>query len=226
MGESDNHVGVASALRRNVSAMLIAAGATVAVQLGTYFVASVAMNSPVATVITLLVSLLWIVIAAPVFAAGGRSALDGLIRGGTVVDASAVVLIVLVAGRAAIGTVGAIKIYLIWCSLTLAGCSLVLSGRNAPSRHILAALVVLLMLVVAAGPFWTNGIIMSVSAPWRERVGFVVRAINPVFATTECLAGAPTFIWNERPILYEHTVLGRDVPVRAAAWYVDRKSVV
>ncbi len=200
--------------------MLIAAGATAAVQLGTYFAASGAMNSPDATVVTLLVSLLWIVITAPVFAAGGRSALDGLLRGGTVVDASVVILIVLAAGGSSVGTAGAIKIYLIWVSLALAGCSLVLQGRNVATRHIMAAFVVLLMLAVAAGPFWANGIIMSASSPWRERVGFVVRAANPVFAVTECLAGAPRFVWNERSILYEHTVLERDVPVRAAAWYV------
>ncbi len=228
--ESDNAVGVASgygrlrpdesALRRNASAMLIAAGATMTVQLGTYFAASGAMNSPGATVVTLLVSLLWIIIASPVFAAGGRSVLDGLLRGGAVVDAGAVVLVVLAASGALVGTAGAIKIYLIWCSLTLAGCSLVLLGRNIASRHVLAVFAVLLMLVVAAGPFWANGIIMSASSPWRERVGFIVRAANPVFATTECLAGTPRFVWNERYILYEHTVLGRDVPVRAAAWYV------
>ncbi len=220
MGESSNHVGVASVLRRNGLAMLVAAGATVAVQLGTYFAASGAMDSHGATVVTLLVSLLWIVIASPVFAAGGRSAFDSLLRGGAVVDASVAVLIVLVAAGDALRPVGAIKIYLIFCSLTLAGCSLVLLGRDAPGRHVLAAFAVLLMLAVAAGPFWANGIIMSASAPWRERVVFVVRAANPVFATTECLTGRPMFVWNERPILYEYTVLGRDVPVRAAAWYV------
>lgn len=220
MRESDNHVGVASVLRRNASAMLIAAGATMTVQLGTYFAASGAMSSPGATVVTLLVSLLWIVVTAPVFAAGGRSTLDGLLRGGVVVDAGAVVLVVLAAGGALVGTAGAIKIYLIWCSLALAGCSLVLLGRNAANRHVMAVFAVLLMLAVAAGPFWTNGIIMSASSPWRERVGFIVRAANPVFAITECLAGTPRFVWNERSILYEHTVLGRDVPVRAAAWYV------
>ena len=220
MDESSNHVGVASVLRRNGLAMLIAAGATVAVQLGAYFAADGAMSPVSAAVVTLLVSLLWIVITAPVFAAGGRSVVDGLLRGGAVVDASIVVLIVLVSAGPAVGPVEAIKIYLIFCSVALAGCSLVLLGRNIANRHVLSAVAVLLISVVAAGPFWANGIIMSASPPWRERVAFGVRAANPVFATTECLTDGPAFVWNERPILYEYTVLGRDVPVRAAAWYV------
>ena len=212
MDESDNHVGVATVLRRNALAMLIAAGATVAVQLGTYFIfGEIAM--------TLLVALGWVVVAASVFAAGGRSVIDALLRGGAVIDASAVVLIVSAAGPA-LGPVGAIKIYLIFCSVALAGCSLVLLGRNVISRHILSVVAVSLILVVAAGPFWVNGIITSASAPWRERVAFGVRACNPVFSTIECLDVGYGFVWNERPILYEHTVLGRDVPIRATAWYV------
>lgn len=223
MSESDSHVGVASGcgrlrpdesvLRRNVYAMLIAAVITVAVQLGTYFAASGA-------VVTLLVSLLWVVIAAPVFAAGGRTVADGLLRGGTVVDAGIVVLIVLVATGPAVGAIGAIKIYLIWCSLALAGCSVAMLGRNVAGRHILAAVAVLLVLAVAAGPFWANGIIMAAEPPRREQIAFGVRAANPVFAVSECLADDVKFVWNERPILYEYTVLGRDAPGVAAAWYV------
>ncbi len=194
--------------------MLIAAGATVAVQLGTYFVADGGAG------ITLLTGLLWIVVAAPVFSAGGRSVIDALLRAGAVIDASVVVLIVLAASGDAIGPVGAIKIYLIFCSVTLAGCSLVLLGRNIASRHVLAAVAVLLMLVVAAGPFWANGIITSSSKPRREHIAFGIRACNPVFSTIECLAAGSGFIWNERPVLYEYTVLGRDIPARSVSWYV------
>jgi hypothetical protein len=213
MGESDNHVGVASALRRNALAMLIAAGATVVVQLGTYFIVG-------EVALALLVAFGWVVIAAPVFAAGGRSVIDALLRGGAVIDASVVVLIVSAAAGPALGPVGAIKIYLIFCSVALAGCSLVLLGRNVISRHILSVVAVLLILVVAAGPFWANGIITSASAPWRERIAFGVRACNPVFSTIKCLNVGYGFVWSEKPILYEHTVLGRDVPDQSAGWYV------
>ncbi len=194
-------------------AILIAAGTTVAVQLGTYFIFG-------EIVLTLLVALGWVVVAAPVFAAGGRSVIDALLRGGAVIDASAVVLIVSASAGPALGPVGAIEIYLIFCSVALAGCSLVLLGRNVISRHVLSVVAASLILALAAGPFWVNGIITSASPPWRERVAFGVRACNPVFATTECLSDGTTFVWNERPILYEYTVLGRDVPIRATAWYV------
>ena len=214
MDESDNHVGVASVLRRNALAMLIAAGATVVVQLGTYFI----FGGEVA--LTLLVAFVWVVVAAPVFAAGGRSVIDALLRGGAVIDASVVVLIVSVSAGPALGLVGAIKIYLIFCSVAMAGCSLVLLGRNVTSRHILSAVAVLLILAIAAGPFWTNGIITSASASWRERVAFGVRACNPVFSTIKCLNVGYGFVWNEKPILYEHTVLGHDVADQSARWYV------
>lgn len=213
MDESSNHVGVAAVLRQNLLAMLIAAGATVVVQLGTYFI--VGEVAP-----ALLVALLWVVIAAPVFAAGGRSIIDALLRGGAVIDASVVVLIVSASAGPELGPVGAIKIYLIFCSVALAGCSLVLLGRNVTSRHILSVVAVLLILALAAGPFWANGIITSVSAPWRGRIAFGVRACNPVFSTIKCLNVGYGFVWNEKSILYEHTVLGHDVPDQSAGWYV------
>ncbi len=217
---SDQSVGVLSVLRANAAAMLVAAGATVAVQLVTFVLAAGTLSPAGAVITTLLVSLLWVVIAAPVFAAGGRTILDGLLRGGAVLDSSIVVLIVLVtAGGGAVGPLGAVKIYLIWCSLVLAGCSVVFLARRLASRHILAGVVIIILLVVAAGPFWTNTLILSAGPVWQGRIAFVVRAFNPVFATAGCLDDSDAFVWNESPVLYEYTVLGRHVPSGAVAWY-------
>lgn len=199
--------------------MLTAAAATIAVQVGTYAAAGAAMTPAGAAVTALLVGLLWVIIATPVFAAGAGSALDGLFRAGPVLDASAVLLIVLAAaGR--LTPLGAVKIYLIWCSLGLAGCAAVLAARRAENRQIVAAAVILVAMAIAASPFWANGIILAAGGAWRDRAGYALTALNPVFATSACLPGQQGFVWNESPILYECTVLARDVPMPMPAWYV------
>ena len=206
-------------LRRNLWAMLAAAAATVVVQLGVYAIARGAMTPAVSTRVSVLFGLFWVVLAVPIFAAGGARALDGLFRGGPVLDASAVLLIVL-AAAGQITALEAVKIYLLWCGLGLAQIAMVSTAKQARGQQIVAAVAILIVLALAASPFWANGMILAGSQPWRERFSYALMAMNPVFATIRCLPGGVGFVWNEGPILYECTSLSRDVPVPEAPWYV------
>ena len=207
-------------LGRNIRAVLAAAAITLAVQLGTFYAARESMPAGTADVLTALLSALWVIIAAPVFAAGGGGLGDGLIRGGAVADAGAVVLIVLAAAGDAFGFRGALGLYLIWMSIALAESALVCLARRPASRHVVAAVAAGGVLAISAAPFWTNSAVLAARGPWRLWACRVIVAANPVFATSQCLSGEVEFVWNERPILYGHSVLGRDVPRPAVAWYV------
>jgi hypothetical protein len=205
--------------RRNLPSMIVAAVATIAVQVGTYLAARPAMGADGGAVLALLAGLLWLMLATPIFAAGGAGVVDALLRGGAVLDASAALLIVLVATSRTVTLPGAVKIYLIWCGLGVAECTLVLLSRRPGNGRVVAAVAIVLALAVAAAPFWANGVITAVEGRQRVAVTFIVKATNPVFATSGCLRSGAGFIWNEAPLLYECTVLGRDVPMPSAPWH-------
>ena len=210
---------VRQGLRRNAAAILTAVAATVLVQLSVWAFAVRRMPAADAAALTLLASVLWVFIAAPIFAAGGRTGLEGLFRGGSVIDASIVLLVVLAVRGRPLQWMGAVKVYLILAAVGLTQCALVWTAGSARARHVLAAAAVLLVLAVSAGPFWANGAIMAAPGPWRDRIGYAVVAANPVFAFAGCLPKG-SFIWHQKPLLYEFTVLGRDSPMHPAAWYV------
>ena len=207
-------------LGRNIRAVLTAAAITLAVQLGTFYAARAFMPVGTADVLTALLSALWVIIAAPVFAAGGRGLGDGLIRGAAVADSGAVVLIVLAAAGDAFGFRGVLGLYLIWMSIALAESALVCLARRPASRHVVAAAAAAGVLAISAAPFWANSAVLAARGPWRLWACRAIVAANPVFATSQCLSGDVEFIWNERPILYEHGVLGRDVPRPVIGWHV------
>lgn len=197
--------------------MLAAAGATIAVQVGAYAAARALLAPSTAAVTALLLALLWVIVATPIFAAGGTGLWGAVFHGGPVLDASAVLLIVLTVGKM-LSPAGAAKIYLIWCSVGLFACGLVVLARRVENRLLAASLAILIVLAIAAGPFWANGIILAGDGPWRGRVSLLVAAANPVYATASCLPSRSGFIWHEGPILYDCTVLARDVPKPKADW--------
>jgi len=206
-------------LRANAGLMLAAAAATVGVQVGAYAAGRAWLAPSAGVAMGLLAGLLWVILVAPILAAGGPTMLDGLFRAGAVLDASAVLLVVLVLAGRALSPLGAVKVYLIWCSIGLAESALALAARRAENRRLLAVGGILLVLAVAAGPFWSNGVLLAAPAAWRERIALGVVASNPVFATCRAMPAGGGFVWNECPLLYEATVLGRDVPMPRAPWY-------
>lgn len=208
-------------IRRNLLAWLAGGALTVAVEIGVLLAAMAAMPSDAAAVVALVAGLVWTMIAAPVFAAGADRPLDAFLRGAGVADAGAVVLIAVTFATDALSLGGAVGAYLLWMAVALACSGLCAIPPRRETRHIVAAAVVVVMLVVSAGPFWANGLLMA--APQgrpRRAVATVVVAANPVFALSQTFRPQVGFVWNERPILYEYTVLGRDIPRPTPGWPV------
>jgi len=211
-------VPAAPRVRGNLVPAALGFAVTAAVHLAAFAFASRTMPPDRAAVTVVWLSGLWVFLAAPVFAASGRSALGALLRGGAVIDASLVVLVLLAAGSDAVGWLGAVKIYLILAAVGLAECMLVCLARRRARRYGLAAVAALCVLVASAGPFWANRAVLAAEGACRERIASAVVAANPVFASAGCFQ--PTFLWHERPVLYEFTVLGRDVPMPAGRWEI------
>lgn len=204
-------------IRRNARAALAAMGTTVLVQMGVYAAARGALAEPAASAMTLMASAAWVLVAAPVFAAGGRSVLDGIVRGGCVADGGLAVLIA-VAGGPALAPAGVVKIYLIWLAVALAASAAVQQARIARARHVVAAAVAAVLLVLAAGPFWAGGGVLAADVPWRGRLASASAGAGAVYATVACMENVG-FVWTECPILYRHTVLARDVQFTPPPWY-------
>ncbi len=203
---------------RNLPAALVAAASTAAIGVGVWFGCRSAMSPSASAVVVMLICLLWIILASPVFAAGSERVIDGLTRGLAVADGGAAVLIVLMVWGKGLSLPGAAAIYAVWLAVAGAASALVVLGRTAPGRRMLAAVAILLLLAICAGPFWTNAGLGALSEPWRGRATTAVVAANPVFATLACLDDSVGFVWNERPILYEYSVLGRDIPRGPGNW--------
>ena len=203
--------------RRNLAAVLVGGGVTAVVQVGVFLAARWALSPDAAAEVTVFAGLLWIVIASPIFAAGGERLADSLVRGAAVADGGAVVLIVLVAATDAVGFTGAIKLYLLWMSISLATSAITAGARRPAGRCVAAAAAIVLIVALSAGPFWANAL-LAAREPWRGKLAEAVVAVNPVYASSQCLAADVGFVWHEKPILYARSVLGRDIPMPALSW--------
>ena len=205
---------------RNAKVALLAAVSTIVVEGGAYIIYRTFSSAVGEVIPTLLIWLLWVIIAAPIFSASGERFVDGLVRGGIIIDTTGVFLIILAIIRQEMTILGALEIYLILCSVGLVEILLVRFSSDVRRRFTISAAVILAMVIISASPFWTNGIIQSFHPNQRDKVATIIRAVNPVFATVDCPTDGVDFVWNERPILYEYTILGRDVPSRPAPWYM------
>ncbi|MCD6378631.1 MAG: hypothetical protein J7L99_07270 [Planctomycetes bacterium] len=205
---------------RNAKAALLAAVSTIVVEGGAYIIYRTFSSAVGEVIPTLLIWLLWVIIATPIFSASGERFIDGLVRGGIIIDTTGVFLIILAIIRQEMTILGAIEIYLIFCSVGLVEILLTWFSSDVRRRFTISAAVILAMVIISASPFWTNGIIQSFHPNQRDKVATIIRAANPVFATVDCPTDGVDFVWNERPILYEYTILGRDIPSRPVPWYM------
>jgi hypothetical protein len=209
------NVSMQNSTRPLLRGWLASALLTAGVQVLAYLALSRRAGSDDAAMPALLLATLWIVLAAPMLAASGSSRLSMVCRGGGCVDGSLVLLCVL-AGQGHLAWLSVLKLYVLWLTIACAEIGCVAMAASLRRRVLLAALAGLVVLILGAGPFWTNGILNWPDAP-RERAAWLVRAVNPVFAVAS--AAQPIgFIWQESPILYGATVLGRDIPLPAAGW--------
>ena len=141
-------------------AMLALAVATLAVELGTYLLARYwGVPTVRAVPASLLVSTLWIALAAPIAAASERKFWGSLLRGATVIDATGISLLALwLFARSPDGVewvplLAAVEIYLILTAFALAGMALTYCARREATRLSLALTATVVMLAIVFSPF-------------------------------------------------------------------------
>jgi hypothetical protein len=202
--------GVGGVLRRNGAAMAAGAALTVAVQAGGLWLG--AGREPTLSV---LVATVWVMLAAPVFAASGTKTIDSLLRAAAVIDAGIVYLLI-VWQRVAPATFGDIvRIYLLWAAIGLCLGLLATIPRRAANRYAAAVAGVVAAMIVAAGPFWASGWLATAQGEAQRALAWWVMAADPLV-----MAGR---VWEysafTRPLLYDYSALARDVPPQGPAWY-------
>ena len=177
-------------------------------------------SSRTAALATMAVATVWIALAVPIFAAGGRGAFDRFIRGGTVIDATGAILCILWMLCPQLGLLSALKIYAVLASMGLAGIVAVCAARSDRWQAIVAVMAAVVMVVALTTPFWGNGILVGLDGSARQGAATGMVAVNPVFSMAAASARDLHWVWNEAPRMYRTTVLGQIMPVPSVSWYV------
>ena len=165
------------------------------------------------------VALLWVTLAGPTLAAGGRTRLAALVRGGMVADGSGVALLVMAAASPALGLLSAVKVYLVLAAVALAGISAVLLARGAVARQVTAMAAALVLSAILAGPFWIGGLLGWLDEPATGTAAKAAVWANPFYSATAALGPRVPFVWHLAPRMYQWTRLGTDVAVAPPRWW-------
>lgn len=215
-GPGDGHVG----WWRRWWPVVAAGAATVVVELGAYVVGRAGGASQRnATLAMLAVAAVWVALAAPALAAGGRGWFDALCRGGIVADGSGVALAVLWLAPGPMTLWAALKVYCILAALAMAAVAVVRAGRSDAGRCAIAVAWSTVVMAALAAPFWSNGLIASLQGrPRRLAVAWLVR-VNPFQSILAATRRQLACVWNEEPVMYRLTRVGEYVQGPSVRWY-------
>ncbi len=200
-------------------AVVLAAAATIAVQVGAFIAARWAGIPPArASSATLAVATLWVAVVSAPLASAGKTAIGSLLRGGVVVDASIPALVVL-AAAGPVTVIEAVKVYLILAAVALFAVALVRVARTARGRGALAVTASVLLFVLLASPLWVAGPADATSGNLsRAVVRFAVTA-NPFYAVSSAVVGSTGFVWHQAPVMYPLTWLGEHLSFPPVRWH-------
>ena len=166
----------------------------------------------------LLTAIVWVILSAPAFAAGGKSMFWSFVRGITTADASALLLIWLWRDTPCVSLPAAARIYCLLLALSLFGAGVVNLARAAAPRFGLAVAASIIMFAAAATPFWTGGLLQSSHGPEVVRwAGWV----NPVYSMTSAMSDRIefAFVWHLAKVLYGITRFGDYRAPPPVAWH-------
>jgi len=201
-------------------AAILAAAATLAVEMGVFAAAMAGRMPPLRAALAVLATcVLWVVLATPALAASGRTAMGALLRGGIVADASLVSLLVLWAYCDEVTILAVLKIYCILVALTLTAVASTRLARTPAGRYIWAVLASAVLLGVLAGPFWIGGPIRGATRATAENLVAATVYANPFYAVTACLMETARFVWHQARVMYRITRIGDYASAPPLRWY-------
>jgi len=196
-------------LRRDGWALLAAAGATLAVELGVYLAARCWGGGPrQATIAALAAAMLWVALACPILAAAAPGGFSALLRGGVVADASCVTLLVLWAvGRwgatpAYVTFPAAVEIYCTFVAVALVGIAAARCARTHPGRFAAAVGAAVLLTAALASPFWIAGPLKAAGPQGRGILLAAAVYANPFYSVCSAVAPEMLFVWHQEGRMY------------------------
>jgi|GEM_PF-1449410 len=207
-------------LRQDAAALTALAAATLAVELGVCLLA-VAMGLPgrSAALAALAACCVWVSLAAPIGAAGGRGAFGALLRAGMVADATAVTLLVLWLAVEELSFSAVAGVYLTLAAVALAGAAAARIGRCRAGRYAFAMGLAVLLMAALASPFWCGGLLAALEGEARTAAAHAVVYANPFFSVSSAVAADLDFVWHQSGILYDITRLGDYAAAPPLPWY-------
>jgi len=168
---------------------------------------------------SLMLAGLWIALASPVFAAGPQSAFSGLLRGGIVADATAVLLVVLWLTRPEVSFISAVKLYCIYASVALCGVAGARLASSERFRYLTAVATAGFLAAMQSSLFWLPGLLQLVPSADKSAVAGAVLRGNPLYGVFSAIADQTHFVWHYASIMYRITPLGEDIAVGPIYWY-------
>jgi hypothetical protein len=208
-------------LKRDGWPVLVIALATVAVQLGVFLIPqSFGVERGRLIPASLIIAGVWVALGAAIFAAGPCSTFSGLLRGGCVIDATAVLLVVLWLSTPQVTFLAAVKLYCIYASVAFCGIALARFASTLRFRYLGAVLGATILTLAQAGLFWLPGLVQLASdSEGKSAIAAWGLRANPLYGVFSAIAEEAGFVWHYAEVMYRITPLGEDVAVGPVQWY-------
>lgn len=208
-------------LRRDVWAAAVAACVTIAVELGVYYGWGGCGAGTRGTFhATLMAMVLWVIVSAGPLAAGGRTWLGILLRGGIVADASLVALVVLWLRTPYLNLLDVLLIYCTLAVLAIACVAAVSMARTAGGRFATATIAMTVTTAAAASPFWVGGLLQVTHGTLKDNIVAAAVWANPIYAVMSTLGEeSAAFVWHQATVMYQITRIGDFAAPPPVPWY-------
>lgn len=219
---------VRSLLASNAWAMIVAAAATLAIEIGAHRTALAAGRSPPDAVLcALAAAVAWVILSSAPLAAGANGAWSSILRGAVPADASCLALLVIAllpAGEApqarCMTVLAALKAYCTLAAVGLFSIAAVNLSRTRPGRLAAAIIVVGLLMAILASPFWIAGPAAAIPSAADSLVRWSVW-VNPFDGVTAATSGQTHFLWRQWGLMYERFATYSPSPSPPVEWYTS-----
>ena len=194
--------------------------ATVVVQLCVFLLpqaygVSVGMAVPA----SLIIAGVWVALASAIFASGPHHAISGILRGGSVADATAVLLVVLWLSAPEVTFLSAVKLYCIYASVALCSIAVARCASSLKFRYLGAVIGAAVLVALQGGLFWLPGLLQLVPVDSKAVVAGMGLRANPLYGVFSAIAEESGFVWHYAEVMYRITPLGEDIAVPPVQWY-------
>ncbi len=216
----EDSLSVGDYFRRDGRAVLLAGAVTVCLELGVYFGARIAgVGQAGATLGALATGVLWMALAAGPLAASGADLLGSLLRAGTIIDSSALSLMILWWVSPLVSILACLQIYCVLAAMAVFAVMLVRAARRPAGRFAMGLIAGLILAASVSTPFWIGGLLAAGNHQTAQRLVDLAVSVNPFYSICASLSERAGFVWHQAPLLYRITRIGDYASPVPPNWY-------